>query len=36
MKQKTRVTCRLILKYEKLDKYVEYDEFIKNELSSIV
>ena len=26
----------LILKYEKLDKYVKYDEFIKNELSSIV
>ena len=26
----------LILKYEKLDKYIEYDEFIKNELSSIV
>ena len=26
----------LILKYEKLDKYVEYDEFIKNELSNIV
>ena len=23
----------LILKYEKLDKYIEYDEFIKNELS---
>ena len=26
----------LVLKYEKLDKYMEYDEFIKNELSDIV